>query len=232
MTLFNSSFILLETVKDLLFFLFYLSSLLAYSVVSYALDGSRKSETPAVVSSTLGVGSGSAGDSALNEGEVRDSISLLSARVTDTYVWSEENNRYSLSSSQFNFKVFLEEPETKKLRLVDSGNISDNSEGDVRYLYVRSPKVVHFVSAVTGTRTILKARLSDSQEDLTIYLPEKDKDNILSGMIAVAGMDFSVYKNRSHVSDYSCYIKNRQLICVMDYKLRSQPDQALRVTRS
>ena len=217
--------------KDLLFFLFCLSSLLAYSVVSYALDGSSKSEPPVAVSSALEVGPG-AGDSALNEGEVRDSIPLLSARVTDTYVWSEENNRYSLSSSQFNFKVFLEEPETKKLRLVDSGNIVDNPEGDVRYLYVRSPKVVHFVSAVTGTKTILKARLSDSQEDLTIYLPETDKDNILSGMIAVAGMDFSVYKNKSQVSDYSCHIKNRQLICVMDYELRSQPDQALRVTRS
>ena len=220
LTLFINSFTLLRTVKKLLLLPFYLNILVAYSVSSYAFDSSQGLQTK-INSSVSDLPKNF--ESIANFPDLQKNfVFVLSAWVTDIYTWSEQDKRYSLQSSQFNFKVELEDQKTKELKLVDSGNIIDKPNQDTRYLYVRTSNMVHFMSAVTGTKKTLKASLSDNKENLKIYLPEKDKSDILSGMISAVGMDFSIYQNQNKFSDYNCHIENKELVCIIDYVLRNQ----------
>lgn len=210
--------------KKLLLFLFYLNLLVAYP---YAFGSSQDLQAKANSSSDFPKNFESVSESADSQQDY-----VLSARVTDTYTWSEEDKRYSLQSSQFNFQVLLEDQKTKELNLVDSGNVLDRPRQDTRYLYVSSANIVHFLSAVTKTKKTLDASLSGNRENLTVYLPEKDKDDILSGMMLAVGMDFSINQNQSQFSDYNCHIENKKLICIIDYVLRQKNIQAVKTSQS
>ena len=190
MTLFNYSYTLLGTVKHLLFCFFCLFSINAYSAIAP---------------------------------DVSESLQLtLKARVTDTYVWSDELNKYSLQNSQFTFKVLKagENTDSELNNVIDQGGVTDISSTATRYLSVSSNQV-RFESIEEGKqkkRMILKAQLSDSKEQLLVYLSEKRKGDILSGLLVAADVKFDLQNGQQNSSsDYSCGIKDKKLICTIDY---------------
>lgn len=189
MTLFNYSYTLVGTVKHLLFCFFCLFSINAYSAIAPDVPESPQR--------------------------------TLKARVTDTYVWSDELNKYSLQNSQFTFKVLKADENTdSELNIIDQGGVTDISNIATRYLSVSSNQV-RFESIEEGKqkkRVTLAAQLSDNKEQLLVYLSEKRKGDILSGLLLAADVKFDLQNGQQNSSsDYRCGIKDKKLICTIDY---------------
>ena len=137
----------------------------------------------------------------------------------DTYIWSDKDRKYGLENSQFTFKI-LKEAEDSELDILNQGDIKDVSNTITRYLYVL-PDHVHFESVEEGrvkNKTVLKSQLSDNKEKLLVYFSEQRKNDILSGLLLASDIKLDPQKNqKDSFSDYSCEIKNKKLICVINY---------------
>ena len=149
---------------------------------------------------------------------------VLQARVTDVYDWSEENKRYNLQNSQFDFQVLSASDGNKIDNVLHKDTIADTPKKDTRYLTVSSPYSVHFesVESFSVKQMVVKAKMSDNKEKLSVYFSEKGKNHILAGMLLAAGVDFPVQRSRSVSSDYDCHVQNKQLACSISYRLTKE----------
>ncbi len=166
---------------------------------------------PVVASSSLGSSSGD--------------LFILQASVTDSYEWSEEKQKYSLQNSQFDFQIMQRVEEDGVNHVVHRNSITDTPNGDVRYLSVSSPQVVHFESvgeSSLGKKMTVKAKMFEEKESLSVYFPGESKSNILSNMLLAAGVNFSIHENRGTASDYDCSIKKGLLVCSINYVEKGQ----------
>ena len=159
--------------------------------------------------------------SAVNSDLSENSHLTLKARVTDTYVWSDKEYKYSLESSQFTFKVLkADEDSDSELNIVDQGGVTDASNTATRYLSV-SLDQVRFESKAEGKikkQAVLKAQLSDNKEKLWVYFSEQRKNDILSSLLSAADVKFHLQgKQQGSSSDYSCEVRNKKLVCAIDY---------------
>lgn len=149
-----------------------------------------------------------------------DSNFTLQASVTDTYEWSEKNQKYNLQGSRFNFRVSQEDVSN----IVYKNSITDNPKKEVRYLSVQSPTVVHFESVVgasVGQKKSVRAQMSEENESLSVYFSEKSKRDILNKMLSAAKVNFSIKGNQSvSSSPYNCHIDKGKLVCSINYVLK------------
>ena len=158
-----------------------------------------------------------------------DLLFVLRASVTDSYGWSEKNQKYSLQSSQFDFQILQETEENGVNNVIHKNSITDTPEKEVRYLSVSSPTVVHFesVGASSEKRMAVKAKMFEENESLSVYFSKEGKSDILNNMLSAAGVNFSMHQNQETASDYNCHIKKRLLICSISYVIKGQfkPDE-------
>ena len=155
----------------------------------------------------------------------KDHVMVLQARVTDVYGWSENNQKYSLKSSQFAFKVFPESEGADEESLLGKDSILDVPKRDVRYLSVYSSSMVHFesvkpLSGESKKTMAVRAMLSEDKEKLSVFFPEKTKKNILEGLLLATKVESFSKQNIHTSSNYDCQIENKQLICSIKYILK------------
>ena len=155
---------------------------------------------------------------------------IFKAHVQDAYLWSEEEERYHLTSSQFDFKLTELSPErdsSASSKVVAQSSVEAKTKADnIRYLSVISPKQVAFASSGAEQKHV-QARLSDDKESLVVYFSTKDKFAILNGLLTVAPADSEIQnllastdKKQGMVSNYSCRVlPPNKLLCAMNYYL-------------
>ncbi len=153
------------------------------------------------------------------------------AHVQDAYLWSEEEEKYRLTSSQFDFKLTElstdKEENSSPSKVVAQGSVEAQTKANnIRYLSVTSSQQVSFASSGAEQKQV-QAKLSADRETLVVYFSTEDKFAILNGLLTVAPADSEIQgllssadKKQGMVSNYSCRVLSpNKLLCAMNYYL-------------